>query len=304
MALATAVELAWWTVCRVRGWAPLPFVGSYTLIVAAALAFALLLRRFLAPARPQAAIGTVAIGSILFAVGASVFLPLKFSIPKIMPFWLDVPLADLDRAMFGGEDPWRLLYSVVGWATPISDRIYGLWLPVQTVTVLALMLEPPSIAKSRALVAYALGWLILGVGAALLMSSAGPLFFDRLYHGTRFAGLDDMLRSRGAWMTLSESDAMWASFASDRPNFVAGISAAPSLHVAISFWIYLTARKLAPRLAPWALAYAMFMWVASVALGWHYVADGLIGIVGIGVIWTAVGAIMALPRTTMVSASG
>jgi hypothetical protein len=41
----------------------------------------------------------------------------------------------------------------------------------------------------------------------------------------------------------------------------------PSLHVAISFWIWLAARSLAPRLVPFALGYAVFIWIASVQLG-------------------------------------
>jgi hypothetical protein len=63
----------------------------------------------------------------------------------------------------------------------------------------------------------------------------------------------------------------------------------PSLHVAISFWIWLTARAAAPRLAPIALAFAAFIWIASVQLGWHYAADGLAGALGMGVIWWGTG---------------
>ena len=88
-------------------------------------------------------------------------------------------------------------------------------------------------------------------------------------------------------MAIAESDAMGASFASGRPGFVAGISAMPSLHVAISLWIWLAARSLSPRLAPLALAYFALVWLASVQLGWHYVADGLVGALGMGAIWLA-----------------
>jgi hypothetical protein len=295
MAVATAIEFLWWVVCRSVGRAPLPFLGTYALIVAAALAAVSVCRRLIARRRPQASVPVVVMGGALFAAGASLFLPLKFSIPKVIPFWLDLPLAHLERSAFGA-DPWRLLEGSLGWAIIPIDRVYGLWLPVQTVAALALMFEPPSPRKSRALAAFALGWLLLGVGAALILSSAGPLFFDRLFGGTQFAGLHDYLRVNGAWMTLSESGAMWRSFASDRPTLVAGISAAPSLHVAISFWIYLAARSLAPRFAPWAMAYAIFMWIASVALGWHYVADGLLGVAGMFLIWVATAPMARQPQ--------
>ncbi|MEO7635481.1 MAG: phosphatase PAP2 family protein, partial [Sphingomicrobium sp.] len=90
-----------------------------------------------------------------------------------------------------------------------------------------------------------------------------------------------------------ESDAMWASLANRRPGFVAGVSAMPSLHVAISVWIWLAARSLLPRAAPFALAYAMFMWVASVQLGWHYVSDGVAGALGIVALWWLAGKLSA-----------
>ena len=64
----------------------------------------------------------------------------------------------------------------------------------------------------------------------------------------------------------------------------------PSLHVAMSFWIFLVARALAPRAAPFALGYAFLIWIGSVQLGWHYVADGLVGALGVAAIWAAVTA--------------
>jgi len=139
------------------------------------------------------------------------------------------------------------------------------------------------------LIAYVLTWSLLGVVAALLLSSAGPIFHDRIFGGSEFAPLREMLDRRGAWVVLAESDRMWASLATGRPTIVAGISAAPSIHVAISVWIWLAARTMAPRLAPYALLYALFMWVGSVQLGWHYVTDGLLGVLGVLAIWALSG---------------
>jgi len=156
---------------------------------------------------------------------------------------------------------------------------------VQLLVLFAVILEPPSLPKSRALIAYSLAWLLLGVGAATLFSSAGPLFYDRLFGGGQFAALRETLAARDAWVALAESDRMWTAVGSGRPSLVAGISAFPSMHVAISVWIYLAARGLAPRLAPFALAYAIFIWIGSVQLGWHYAADGLAGAAGMIAVW-------------------
>ena len=77
----------------------------------------------------------------------------------------------------------------------------------------------------------------------------------------------------------------WASFADARPGLVAGISAVPSLHVAISLWIFLVARSLDRRAAALAFAYFLVMWIASVQLGWHYAVDGLAGALGMLLVW-------------------
>jgi hypothetical protein len=63
------------------------------------------------------------------------------------------------------------------------------------------------------------------------------------------------------------------------------MSAMPSIHVAIAVWMWLTARSLSPAAAPAALAYAVFIWIASVQLGWHYASDGLAGAFGMVAVW-------------------
>ena len=285
LAATIAVEMLWWVMTWSRGLAPLPFVFTHLLLAFGALAIVLAFRTLLRPKRARAATPTILTAAMMVGIGASLFLPLKVAIPLQVPFWLDSPLMAAEHWLFGA-DPWFLLDRLLGWAAVPIDRLYGLWLPVQLLVLFAVILEPPSLAKSRALIAYSLAWLLLGVGAATLFSSAGPLFFDRVFGGDQFAVLRETLAARDAWVALAESDRMWAAIGSGRPSLVAGISAFPSMHVAISVWIYLAARALVPRLALFALAYAMFIWIGSVQLGWHYAADGLAGTVGMIAIWS------------------
>lgn len=288
MAAMTSLELVWWAICFSKGIAPSPYFPTYLALAFGGLAPALAIRWMLWNLLPRAAWPALLCGTMLLAVGASLFLPLKFAIPREIPFWLDQPLASGEWALFG-TDPWLLFDRVLGWAIVPVDRIYGLWLPVQSAVFYAVLVAPPSPAKSRALVAYSLAWFVLGVAAATLFSSAGPIFYDRLFGGDRFATLNHMLHVRGATLALAESDAMWVTHVSGRSSLVAGMSAVPSLHVAISLWIYLTARTMAPRVAPLALVYTIFIWAASVQLGWHYASDGLIGALGMLAIWSAAG---------------
>lgn len=284
LAAVTAAELAWWALTWSLGYAPAPFLLSYLAAAFAALACAALLRKALRPRAAGPDWASVVPATALVGAGASLFLPLKVAIPRWIPFWLDPPLARAERALFGA-DPWLILDRVFGWAAVPLDLLYGLWLPTQALVLFTVILRPASPAKSRALIAYVLAWFGLGVLAATLLSSAGPIFYDRLFGGEAFAALPATLRSRGAWIALGESDRMWASLASARPGLVAGISAVPSIHVAISVWIFLAARTMAARAAPYALAYAALIWLGSVQLGWHYGVDGLAGVIGMLAIW-------------------
>lgn len=283
MALVTALELGWWAMAWSLGAAPPARAGAYLVLAFAGLAAAVTLRFAL-----RRGAGTnwpgVIFGTILTGIGASAFLPLKYAIPKVIPFWLDRPLASAERLMFGG-DPWLLLDRLFWWATQPLDWLYGCWLPVQSLVMFSLMLARPSEAKSRALIAYSLAWFLLGVVAALLFASAGPLFYDRLFGGNSFAALDNTLRDRGAFIALAESDAMWASWATGRPGIVAGMSAVPSMHVAISLWIVLVARTVAPRAATLAFLYFALVSLGSVQLGWHYISDGLAGALAMLSVW-------------------
>jgi hypothetical protein len=284
MATVTTIEFCWWAVVWTSGFAPAPYVLTYLALAFAGLACVLSLRILTGTMSESPSWWSVLAATTLVGIGASLFLPLKYAIPQIVPFWLDQPLAKAERLIFAA-DPWLQLDRLLGWAAVPMDRLYGLWLPVQSLLLFTVLTQPPSAPKSRALIAYVLAWFLLGVVAANFLSSAGPLFYDRLFGGTTFAGLRETLHHRGAWIALTESDKMWSSLATRRPSVVVGISALPSIHVAISVWIFLIARSMAPRSAPYALCYSIVVWVGSVQLGWHYVVDGLVGAVGMLCVW-------------------
>ena len=285
MMAITALEFVCWAGAWRLGFAPSPYIFTYLALAFAGLVCVLSLRGVTGTLAATPNWWSMVPATILIGIGASLFLPLKYAIPQIVPFWLDRPLADAERLIFAG-DPWLRLDHLLGWAAVPIDRVYGLWLPTQSLLLFKVVTQPSSTMKSRALIAYVLAWFLLGVVAATVLSSAGPIFHDRILGGTAFAALRETLQSRGAWVALAESDKMWASLASGQPGIVAGISAVPSIHVAISVWILLVSREMAPRAVPYAACYVVFIWVASVALGWHYATDGLVGSLGMLGIWS------------------
>jgi len=262
--------------------------ATYIALAAAALAIALGLGPIWRQGKPRASWPVMAFGVLLVGFSASLFMALKFAIPAVVPFWFDHPLATAEANLFGA-DPYHALDLLFGRATVVVDRVYAFWLPVQLLILFTLLSAPASPAKSRALTAYSAAWFLIGVVAAALLASVGPIFFDQTFGGDQFAPLHAYLASHGASMILSTSDAMWSSYISGQYRLVSGISAAPSMHVAISFWILLTARSLAPRAVPLAAAYFAFIWIASVQLGWHYISDGLIGVLAMATLWWLAG---------------
>ena len=87
----------------------------------------------------------------------------------------------------------------------------------------------------------------------------------------------------------------------DRPVLLAaggtGISAMPSLHVAIATLCALFAWRCGPRAGMLMSVYAAIIFLASIHLGWHYAIDGYVSIVSTVLLWGAVG--WALRRSGM-----
>ena len=165
------------------GFAPSPYIFTYLALAFAGLVCVLSLRGVTGTLAATPNWWSMVPATILIGIGASLFLPLKYAIPQIVPFWLDRPLADAERLIFAG-DPWLRLDHLLGWAAVPIDRLYGLWLPTQSLLLFKVVTQPSSTMKSRALIAYVLAWFLLGVVAATVLSSAGPIFHDRILGGT------------------------------------------------------------------------------------------------------------------------
>ena len=209
---------------------------------------------------------------------------LKTLMPLIVPFWADPMLADLDHAILG-TDAWRL----VTWlkpAEPLINICYGLWFPIKSATMAAILISPPSFRKSRAALAYFFTVGIFGVLGEYALSSAGPLFYQMLGLGDRFAELP---------LTYAVQTArgyLWVNYTTGGDAIGAGISAMPSIHVALAAWVALAVRSVFPRASLFAWAFYGLILVGSVYLGWHYASDGVAGTLAALISWKMAGAVM------------
>lgn len=134
-----------------------------------------------------------------------------------------------------------------------------------------------------------------GFFLAMGLSSAGPCFYERLGLGSDYHPLLQALaaadRIYPIW-ALSTQDILWSGYIGATPGSL-GISAFPSMHVAMAvlFALYAARRSWLVGLLMW--AFAAIIMVGSVVLGWHYAVDGYASVLISIAIWKACGHLLA-----------
>jgi hypothetical protein len=210
-------------------------------------------------------LASLAIGGFLIALSFTAFGFIKPELAAV-GFSADPQLARVDRAILG-TDAWR----VFAWARHpyIGELYHMLWLGWLFLVLVFLLWQRPSVQKSIALIAYFLLWSI-GPLVHLVVPGAGPVLYEAIGKSTDFAGL-----------AVAPADAekfnyLLHGYTTMTFNVAGGISAMPSLHIAtmawtiLAFWQRSTLRSIG-------VAITLYMWLASVALGWHYFVDGAAG---------------------------
>jgi hypothetical protein len=194
-------------------------------------------------------------------------------VTAVSPFWADELFANMDHAIFR-TDPWRLFQGIDltfhAWAYSFF------WAVAIMGTIVWLLAQKPSIERSTSLLSYFALWSIFGPVGQYLLSSAGPIFYQRVGLGDRFAELSTSIPQ----VTQTLSGYLWRFHTTGELGVGAGISAMPSLHIATVAWIFLAYRGQHSRIAPFAALFAIYIWAMSVALGWHYAVDGIVGALG------------------------
>jgi len=192
----------------------------------------------------------------------------KSMIPHVSGYWADPYLADLDLAMFG-QDPWRLVRSEL--LSPIYAKAYVSWFAITFSTMGVLAFGKRD--NSRILTLYLAVLIIGGTLGQYVLPSAGPIFYERIGLGARF----NELVATNDPIYAGFANYLWKSYAEGGADLGTGISAMPSMHVSMAIWTVIAARAIWKPLAVPAAVYAAFVWLASIASGWHYATDGLVG---------------------------
>jgi PAP2 superfamily len=239
---------------------------------------------------------------LLLPVMMSTFTYFKFLIPFLQPFEFDARFAQWDRILHFGYEPWELLQPIFGYpmASAVVNFIYHLWLFVMFSVLLwqTFSLSRPRL-RMRYFISFVLMWILLGNVAATLLSSAGPVYYGRITGlADPFAPLMAYLHqaSQTAWLpALDVQDMLWRAYADQDLGIGSGISAMPSMHVAISVSFVFLGFAVRRWLGVLFSIFAAAILIGSVHLGWHYAIDGYVAIVGAWVIWWSVGWVLDRP---------
>lgn len=221
------------------------------------------------------------------------YFTFKVNIPTFAEFSWDHFFAGIDRLLFFGTDPWAVTHALLPWvwATKLFDAAYLAWYFVLVAAIVgagALPLRHP--LRLTFLLAIGLDWVIGGVILATLLPAAGPIYLERVAGDPAFRPLLELLHSQAQHtriMALEIQEWLWAGYALAEVE-PAGISAFPSLHVAIPATCACLGFA-ADRAVGWMLTlFTLAVLVGSVHLGWHYAIDGFGGIaLGLACWWAS-----------------
>jgi hypothetical protein len=284
-----------------------PFYASYGL-AAAVIAVALLVRRLLGNDRqpllwfkstwPIEEFFSRLIGALPFLLAWPVFMA---GFTAIKNLWNEtLPFAwDQDIVALGAKLPFSTqLWHLVAFQNPPVTRaiefVYAFWgVPLVAVPFMICLRPPTCPKRTRYLISQLLVMILLGNVAAGAFMSAGPFWLDLTDpQGSPYTALFGYLQRLdpdGPFSAALFQRYLWDAYQHRIAWFGSGISAFPSIHVAVAA-LYVLAGWPFGGIARVASAFFLgVIMIGSVHLGWHYALDGYAGMAGAGAIYYGVG---------------
>lgn len=232
----------------------------------------------------------------LVALFMSAFSSWKVMLPELAPFAWDARFERWDRALHGGVAPWQWLQPLLG-HPPITSMVNGVYNGWALLLYFFIVWQAVRL-RDRALrlqffLGFFLCWALLGSLAATAWSSAGPCYFGRVTGlPDPFAPLMDYLHAAArefpVW-SLDVQALLWRDYVGGYLAAGRGISAMPSMHVASTLLMTLTAWRTGRATGIAMTLVLAVILLGSVHLGWHYAIDGYLALALTYPLWTLAG---------------
>ena len=221
----------------------------------------------------------VAVGSALlsFYVSYLAYRNLKSVVPLLRPGELfDRQLAELDRGLFGGNDPAALLHALLGTGIPthVLAAVYMLFFFfIPGSLALALVFSRDLQAGLFYATAQSINW-VLGAASYFLLPSLGPVYVQP----STFANLPATGVTQLQDVLLDQRLEFLRDPAAGSAQSIGAFS---SLHVSIFFTAAVAAHLLGLR---WSVKIGAWVLLgltvaATIYFGWHYVLDDVGGLI-------------------------
>jgi hypothetical protein len=228
------------------------------------------------------------------------FSAMKSSIPLFNSYGWDPAWIAADRAIHG-TDPWRLLQPVLGFpiVTSLLSVAYHAWLfLVYAGSVYFCFFARDRELRAQYFIGYFAIWTVVGVGMAVGFASVGPCFLAPLTGDHRFDEQMAYLRAANEHypvFVLAVQDQLLAWHQQGNHGLAAGISAMPSMHVAMAVLFALSISKVSRIAGVGAWLFVITILIGSVHLAYHYAVDGYVAIAATVALWA-----LAKPLAKMV----
>ncbi|WP_292446040.1 phosphatase PAP2 family protein [Mesorhizobium sp.] len=233
--------------------------------------------------------------ALVLPVFFSLFTSMKGGLSRIVPFYADSTIMAIDRTIHGGVDAWKILHPLLeyGPVTFVLNFFYNLWFAEMVIILFCVTFSTSNERlRSQYLVAFVLTWALLGNVAASIFASVGPAFVMPFYGDATFSPLMDYLQTTDTtypvWALKAQGNLL-ADAALDGPRSGSGISAFPSLHVAVATLNAIYLWRFGGLLRWAGIAFLIVIQLGAVHLAWHYGIDGYASMLATPVIWAVAG---------------
>ena len=242
----------------------------------------------------QARFLNVTVPLVAFIVTMASFTVHKTVVLPKYGFAWDAAFIAWDRALFMGQDPWVLSHAVFdsAAATWWIDQFYHAWFyPMIIAYVICGLVVAGPLVRACYIGTFLISWFVIGCVLAGMLASAGPVYDGALFEAGVFEPLKARLAAQaeavpGIASHLFQAELL-AGFDAGAIGLGYGISAMPSMHVALAAMWALLFFGISRWLGLAGVVYTAFIWIGSVHLGWHYAVDGLVSSLLVVAIWGA-----------------